>query len=206
MRTGTRATSTSRSRRRSIAMSNRASEGHLHPCLSVSNPTGSHGAPTLPPPDQRDAPRLAWERQPHIRGSPSMRWPVGPWPVQQRVSWQPSRFLVDRAEANGPPRSPSSWARQRGRGRARHDLAVAAQASPAIGSECPPATPKRSGSRRSRPPANAPGGRLPRPWTRRLWPSTQVPPGPATVQVELFAWVRRDEEYASAVRGGPAIG
>jgi hypothetical protein len=96
--------------------------------------------------------------------------------AQQRVGWQPSRFLTDRAEAERPSSSPNSWAASTpppkswappGRRCARPSAGTV--------SACPPATPRPSASAPSPPPASATGGWPPRPWTRCLWPSTPTP-------------------------------
>jgi hypothetical protein len=90
--------------------------------------------------------------------------------AQQRVGWQPSRFLVDRAEAErafalaeqlgsvnaAPAELGTTWPSLR-------------KPSPATGSACPPATPRRSASEPSPPPATAAANQPRRPrhrWTR----------------------------------------
>ena len=118
--------------------------------------------------------------------------------AQQRVGWQPSRFLTDRAEAErafalaeqlgsvnaAAAELGTSWPSLR-KAFTRHGLGMPAR------------NPKPSASaHRRRPPAHRPAGH-PNSGPGVCGPQPWRPPGSSQSDAELFQWVRREEQYAT---------
>jgi hypothetical protein len=121
------------------------------------------GDPAQGPPVRgllRDGPWRSTRLPARWAGSPAASSPI--WPRPNPPSPWPSGWA-----ASTPPRR--SWARPGHR---------CARPSPATAWACRPPTPKPSACGPSTRPASAPGGRLPRPWTRCSWHSTRAPSPP----------------------------
>ena len=122
-----------------------------------------------------------------------------PLPTRQRVGWQPSRFLADRAEAErafalaeqlGSVNAAATWPSLR-KAFGRHGLGMPTRNPEAVRQRAIDAARQRT-------------GQPSRPWIRCLWPSTPAPSPPRAITggAVCVSPLRRGVRHLGRQRGG----